>query len=105
MALEAKAGFQFVGHQLEVGRFLEGDELLEESDGLRRPIRPMGATRELGDELRAFPEEASAEPVKMRTADLEVMGGISGVNGPLIELVDDLLEKQSGEAFGELLFL
>jgi hypothetical protein len=41
----------------------------------------------------------------MSAADLEVTSGISGVNGPLIELMDDLLEKQIGEAFGELLFL
>jgi len=28
MALEAQAGFQFVGHQLEVGRLLKGQKLL-----------------------------------------------------------------------------
>jgi hypothetical protein len=41
MALETEAGFQFVGNQLEVGRLLERDELLEEGDGFRRPVRPM----------------------------------------------------------------
>ncbi len=105
MALETEAGFQFVGHQLEVGRLLEGDELLEERDDLRRPVWPMVATRELGGELGAFPEEAGAEPVKVGTADPEVMGSISGVNKPFIELTEDLLEKQVGEAFSELLFL
>ena len=43
MALETKAGFQFVGHQLEIGRLVERDELLEEGDGFRRPVRPMVA--------------------------------------------------------------
>ena len=43
MVLETEAGFQFVGHQLEVGRFLEGDKLLEEDNGFRRPVRPMVA--------------------------------------------------------------
>ena len=43
MALETEAGFQFVGHQLEVGRLLERKELLDEGDGLRRPVRPMVA--------------------------------------------------------------
>ena len=104
MAFETEAGFQFVGQQLEVGRLLERDELLEEGNDFRRPVWPMVAARELGDELRAFPEEASAEPVKMSAADLEVVGGINGVNGPVIELVDDPLEKQIGEAFGDLLF-
>jgi len=36
-------------------------------------------------------------------ADLQVVGGIHGVNQPFIELPEDLLEKQVGEAFGELL--
>lgn len=43
MALETEAGFQFVGHQLEVGRLLEGDELLQEDDGFWRPVGPMVA--------------------------------------------------------------
>ena len=41
MALEAEAGFQFVGQQLEVGRLLEWEELFEEGDDLGRPVRPM----------------------------------------------------------------
>ena len=41
----------------------------------------------------------------MGAADLEVVDGISGVNIPFVELTEDLLEKQVGEAFGELLFL
>jgi hypothetical protein len=65
----------------------------------------MIAARELGGELRAFPEEASAQSVKMRAADLEVVGGLNGVNQPFIELPEDLLEKQVGEAFCDLLFL
>ena len=91
MALETKAGCQFVGHQLEVGRLLERDELFEEGDGFRRPVRPMIAAGELGDEVGAFPEEAGAEPVKMSAADL--VGGVNGINGPLIELTEDLLKE------------
>jgi hypothetical protein len=34
-----------------------------------------------------------------------VVGGIRGVNRSVIELPEDLLEKQVGEAFGDLLFL
>jgi hypothetical protein len=41
----------------------------------------------------------------MGATDSKVVGGISGVNGPAIELTEDLLEKQIGEAFGDLLFL
>ncbi len=43
MALETEAGFQFVGHQLEIGRLVERDELLDEGDGFRRPVGPMVA--------------------------------------------------------------
>ena len=104
MALEAQAGFQFVGQQLKVGRFLEWDELLEEGDDFRRPVRPMVAAGELGDELRAVPEEAGAESVKLGASDLELEGRLSEVDQPLIELLEDLLEKQMGETFGELRF-
>ncbi len=104
MALETEAGFQFVGHQLEVGRLLEGEELLEEGEGFRRPVGPMVAAGELGGEVGAFLEEAGAEPVKVGAADLELAGGLREVDQPLLELLKDLLEKQVGEAFGELLF-
>ena len=80
MALETEAGFQFVGHQLEVGRLLEGQELREEGDDCRRPVRPMVAAGELGGEAGAFSEEAGAEPVKVGAADLELEGGISDVD-------------------------
>ncbi len=105
MPLETEAGFQFVGDELEVGRLLEGEELFEEGDGFWRPVRPMVAPGELGGEGRPILEEAGAEPVKVGAADLQVVGGIHGINQPFIELPEDLLEKQVGEAFGDLLFL
>jgi hypothetical protein len=64
----------------------------------------MVAARELGGEVGAFPQKAGAKPVKVGAADLELEGGISDVDQPLIELLEDLLEKQVGEAFGDLLF-
>jgi len=104
VALETEAAFQLIGHQLEVGRFLQGEKLLEEGDGCRRPLRPMAPTREFGGEIGAFLEEASAEPVKVGPADLEVVGGIRDVNNSLIELLENVLKKGVGEAFCELLF-
>jgi len=65
----------------------------------------MVAPRELGGEPRAILEEARPEPVKMGTADLQVMGRILGVNFTLIELPEDLLDKQVGQALGDLLLL
>ena len=58
-----------------------------------------------GGEAGAFLEEARAEPVKMGSADLEVMGGIRGVNLTVIELPEDLLEKQVGQASCDLFFI
>jgi hypothetical protein len=104
VAFETEAVFQFVGHELEVGRLLQRQELLEEGDGLGRPVRPMVAAGKLGGKLRAFLEEAGAEPVKVGPADLEVVDGISRVHVTLVELPEYLLEKQLGEAFGDLLF-
>ena len=104
MAFETEASFQFVGQQLEVGRLLEREELLEEGNDLRRPVWPMVAARELGGEVGAFSEKAGAKPVKVGAADLQLEGGISDVDQPLIELLEDLLEKQVGDAFGDLLF-
>ena len=104
MAFETEAAFQFVGQQLEVGRFLEREELLEEGKGFRRPVWPMVAARELGGEVGTFLKKAGAQPVKVGAADLEVAGGIGAVDEPLVELLEDLLEKQVGESFGDLLF-
>ena len=104
MALETEAGGQFVGHQLEVGRLLEGQELLEEGSGFRRPVGPVVAPGELGGEGVAVPEETGAEPIQVGTADLEEAGGLGDIDQPRIELLKDLLEKQVGEALGDLLF-
>ncbi len=104
VAFETKADFQFVGHKLEVGRLLQRDKFPEEGESFWRPVRPMVATGKLGGELGVFPEKAGAEPVKVGAADLEVVGGISAIHGPLIELFEDLLEEWGAEPVGNLLF-
>lgn len=105
VAFETQTGFEFIGHELKVGWFLKRQELLEEADGFRRPIRPVVAPGELGGETGAFLEEAGAEPVKVSTADLEVLGGLNGVNVTLVELPENLLKKQAVQAAGDLFFL
>ena len=105
VAFETEAGFQFVGHELEVGRFLQRQELFEESDGLRGPIRPMVTARERGGKLRAFLEETGAEPVKVGATDPKLERGLGDINQSFIELPEDMLEEQIGEAFGDSLFL
>ena len=104
VAFETEAGFQFIGHELEVGRFLKRQERFEESEGLRGPLRPMVTARVCGDKPGALLEEAGAKPVKMSAADLEMVGGICRVDLTLVELPEYLLEKKVGEAFADLLF-
>jgi len=60
MAFETEAGGQFIRHQLKVGRFLQRDKIFEELGGLRWPIWPVATTRELGAELGAVLQPASA---------------------------------------------
>jgi hypothetical protein len=64
----------------------------------------MVAAGEPGGELGAVLQPPGAEPVKVGAADLEMAGGLGNVNGPLVKLLEDLLEKQVGEAFGDLFF-
>ena len=54
--------------------------------------------------MGAFAEEAGAQPVKVGAADLELEGGLRDVDQPRMELLEDLLEKQVGEAFCDLVF-
>ena len=51
MALEAEAARQFIGGQLEVGRLLQRNEVLQELDGHRWPVWPMVPTGEFGTKL------------------------------------------------------
>ena len=60
MALEAKAASQFVGHQLKIGRFLQGDKGFEELDRFGGPIGPVAAAGELRAELGPVLDPAGA---------------------------------------------
>jgi hypothetical protein len=93
MAFEAKADGQFIGGQLEVGRFLQRNEIPEELTSLRGPIGTVVATRKPGAQVRAVLYPAGAESVKVRQADVEMAAGFDGVDLPVVELLEDMLEK------------
>ena len=40
----------------------------------------------------------------MRLADLEVLGGFCAVDLPFVKLLENVLEKGTGQAFGQLFF-
>jgi hypothetical protein len=104
VALEAEASCQFIGGQLEVGGLLQGNEILQELDGHRRPVWPMVPTGESGTELGSLLQPAGAQSIKMCATDLEMVGGIRSVDLPFVELLDDSLKERIGEASGELFF-
>jgi len=104
VACETQACFQFIGHELEVGRFLKGQELLEECDGLGRPVRPMVAARELGGKSGAVSQPAGAEPVKVGLVDPKESGGCCAVDVAVVKLLQDVVEKRGGQTSCDLIF-
>ena len=93
MTLEVKAERQFVGGQLKVGRLLQGNEILQKLDGRRWPVWPMVPAGEFGAESGTLFQPTSAQPVKVRLTDLEVLGGFLAVDLPAIKQSQDMLEK------------
>ena len=75
-ALRKTGTFEDGTPKTEVGGLLEGEEFLEEGNGLRRLVGPMVTAGGFGGEVGAFSEVASAEPVKVGATDLELAGGI-----------------------------
>ena len=58
MPLETKAGGQFIGHQLKIGRFLQRDKIFEKPAGCRWPSWPAAATGEPRTERRTVLQPA-----------------------------------------------
>ena len=104
MTLEVKAEGQFIGGQLKVGRLLQGNEILQKLDGRRWPIWPMVPAGEFGAESGTLFQPAGAQPIKVRLTDLEVLGGFLAVDLPAIKQLQDMLEKGTGQALGQLFF-
>ncbi len=96
MAFETKADVQLIGYELKIGRFLQRDKSFEELFGFPGPVWPVAATGKLSGELRAVLEPACAQTVKVRAADLEVVGGFCGVDLPVVKLLENMLEKRVG---------
>ena len=102
--LEVEAGRQCIGGQLKIGRLLQGNESLQELDGRRGPVWPMVPAGEIGAESGTLFQPTGAQPVKVRLTDLEVLGGFFAVDLPAIKQLQDMLEKGTGQALGQLFF-
>ena len=93
MTLEVKAEGQFIGGQLKVGRLLQRNKILQKLAGLRWPVWPMVSAGEFGAESGALFQPTSAQAVKVRLTDLEVLGGFLAVDLPAIKQLQDMLKK------------
>ena len=104
VAFETKADIQFIGDELEVGRSLEGDELIEEAGNRLWPHRTMITAGRLGVELGAFAQPPGAETVEVGATYTQLLRGIRGIDASVVKLLEDALHEGTGEAFGQLLF-
>ena len=104
MAFKTKADVQFIGDELEIGRVLQRNKVLEELADLGWPIWPRVSAGEFGAELGTVLQPEGSEPVKVSAADLEMLGGFECIDLALVKLGEDLQEEGSGEAFSQLFF-
>ena len=102
MALEGKAEQQFIGHQLKIGRLLQGDKGFEELDRFGRPVWPVAAAGELWAEHGPVLEPPCAEAVKVGRTNAQEAGGFGGINLVVVKLLEQVLEERGCEAFGQL---
>lgn len=87
MALKTKAGPQFIGDELKVGRPLERDKGLEELRDFLRPIGPMISTGSLGREVSTIVQPQGAESIQMSAADAQLLRGIRRIDLAAIKLL------------------
>ena len=77
--LESEAGGQFIGHELIVGRSLEGPKGAQKGLDFDRPIRAVVAAGEVGGECGGMLQPGGTQAEKMGAADTQKFGGSIGV--------------------------
>ena len=104
VTLETEAPGQLIGDPLKVGRLLPRDKIQQKLAGCRWPDWPMASARRVGTECSAIQEPAGAEAIEVGLADLQVLAGFRPINQPIVKLLENVLEKGAGQAFGQLIF-
>ena len=104
VADESKAGGQFGGDELIVGRPLEGQEGLQELLDLGGPGGAMVATGEVEGEGGGLLQPGGAQAKEVRPTDAQELGGGVRVQVAAVESVERLVKELEGETFGELMF-
>lgn len=104
VAVEGKAGGQFVRDELIIGRALQWEEGLQE---LLDRVRPSGAVIAAGEAEReggAVLEPSRAEAEEVGATDAQELSGGVWIEGAAVESVQCLVEEAECEACRELMF-
>lgn len=94
VAYESKAGGQFVGDELIVGRSLERQEGLQELPDLGGPGGAMVATGEVEGEGGGLLQPGGAQTKEVRPTDAQELGGSVRVQVAAVESVERLVEER-----------
>jgi hypothetical protein len=94
VADESKAGGQFVGDELIVGRSLEGQEGLQELPDLGGPGGAMVAPGEVEGEGGGLLQPGGAQTKEVRPTDAQELGGGVRVQVAAVESVERLVEER-----------
>jgi hypothetical protein len=104
VALEGKAGSQFVGHELIVGRSLEGQEGLQKRLHFGRPEFAVVATGALDRERVGMLQPGRTQSKEMRATDVQELGGSIRIEFAPVESGERLEQERQGQTFGQLMF-
>lgn len=104
VALKGKAGSQFIGDKLVIGRPLQRQEIFQELPDIVRPGGMMVAPREVEGEGGRVSKPSSAQAKEMGATDIEKLGGAVGIELALVEGVQGLQEERQGDALKKLAF-
>ncbi len=104
IALESKAGGQFIGHQLVIGWTLERQEALQELLDLGGPGQMMVAPGKLEPEGSRLLQPGGSQAKEVSATDAQELGGGFGIEVAAVERIEDLVQERESETFGELMF-
>jgi hypothetical protein len=104
VALKGKAGSQFIGDKLVIGRSLQRQEIFQELPHIVRPSGTMVAPGEVESKGGRVSKPSGAQAKEMGAADIQKLGGAVGIELALVEGVQGLLQERQGDALKQLAF-
>ena len=101
---KAEEPLHFIGHELEIGRVGEGQELRKKSEDIGQPDPAMRTAAGSGPERIAPAQPGAAQLVKPRLGDAELERGARRIKEVSVELSQDTPDKLRRQAVDELVF-